>query len=667
MHNHIFKISFLGLFFSLLITNDKPTPKPFNSYVSDEYTPAGPNDHRPGKSVITGAGGQFTTEELMAEESLGRNISLDVRFAPLIRNSARKNLPQQGNAQEEVDFEAHDEAIFKSTRKYRNPQKISSNFIGGTYSTSFPLFPPDSMGAVGPTQYIVCINSIIRSFNKKTGLRDNVLNISPDTFFDSVRDNAFSSDPRIRYDHFSDRWFITMINVPDSFNANRIMIAVSDSGIITNSTIWNFFYFAVDDQTFFDYPTLGIDRWALYIGGATFSNNDTGKVFVVQKSSILGSGPMVVTEFDNIINPTTFEGPYAPQGVDNFDSHPTFGYFIGVNNAAFGSLVLLRVANPASTSPTISGNIFITTAATTFPILVKHKGNTKGESGNLSPVDDRLMCAHIRKGHLWTTHTIGINNKGISSGTITRNGSRWYEIDVNPTTPIIKQSGILYAATTNNDSNQRSYWMPSIMTTGQGHMALGCTVAGAQEFINVAASGRLATDPTNTLQAPTIYTNNKSAYNPPLDTGDPDFGRRWGDYSYISVDPSDNMTMWSIQEYCGTTNVWAVRVAKLLAPPPATPLKISPGSVSHGLSSVDIILTGKQVAGSGFYDPGSGFTNRLHATMNGGIVVNTVTYVNSTKIKLNISTVAATIGKKNITITNPDGQSITGSGLLTIT
>ena len=50
-----------------------------------------------------------------------------------------------------------------------------------------------------------------------------------------------------------------------------------------------------------DYPTLGVDKNALYIGtnnfGASFTST-TG--FVVRKSSVLGAGPIVVTAFRNL-------------------------------------------------------------------------------------------------------------------------------------------------------------------------------------------------------------------------------------------------------------------------------------------------------------------------------------------------------------------------------
>src|SRR5262249_8354719 len=116
-------------------------------------------------------------------------------------------------------------------------------------------FPPDTMGAAGPTQYIIAMNGRFRSFNKTTGLRDNALDADPDVFFRNVLTPAggsivgsFSSDPRIRYDRLSGRWFISMIDVPydASFNLypNRVMLAVSSGSTVGSGSSWTLFYFA---------------------------------------------------------------------------------------------------------------------------------------------------------------------------------------------------------------------------------------------------------------------------------------------------------------------------------------------------------------------------------------------------------------------------------------
>ena len=83
----------------------------------------------------------------------------------------------------------------------------------------------------------------------------------------SVTSN-FASAPRIRYDRITQRWYMVMIDVPnDGVNtfANRVMIAVSDTPNISSTTAWRFFFFN-PTANFVDYPTLGIDNNALYIG-----------------------------------------------------------------------------------------------------------------------------------------------------------------------------------------------------------------------------------------------------------------------------------------------------------------------------------------------------------------------------------------------------------------
>ena len=75
--------------------------------------------------------------------------------------------------------------------------------------------PPDTMGDIGPTQYLVGINGRIRTVSKATGLADGVLNASFNTFFASVRNGAGTSDPRVRFDRRTGRWFVAMINVGD--------------------------------------------------------------------------------------------------------------------------------------------------------------------------------------------------------------------------------------------------------------------------------------------------------------------------------------------------------------------------------------------------------------------------------------------------------------------
>ena len=539
----------------------------------------------------------------------------------------------------------------------QSPQTTGVNFNGANLTGTNPTgsFPPDDMGEVGPTQYIVHVNGRIVSYAKSTGLADGVLNTTPDNFFASVvssNSGTFTSDPRLRYDRMTKKWYFLIIDVPGGTGAlaNRILLGVSQDSVIKATTVFNFFFYQ-HSVTFWDYPTLGIDANALYIGGnlftlaaGTFFNTTA---IVIRKSSIQSTGPMVSTSLGNLL--TANVGPYTPQGVDNPDPAATVGYIIGTDASSFGLLQIRRISNPG-TAPVASGNLSVTVSATLAPLLINHLGNTGGNNGRLDALDDRLFMAQIRNNSLWTAHNVGVNNAGVSSSA-TRTGARWYQLDNLATTPTLTQSGTVF----DNSASINNYWIPTIATSGQNHTAMVFCNAGATIRVNMGSVGRLSSDAGGTMETPVLISNSSTAYNPSSDPGGSS-GRRWGDYSCIRVDPNDDMTFWAIGQWVSGTNNYGCQVAQLKAPLPATPSSTSPSTIPIS-SSVAVTLTGTSSAGSGFFDPGSGFANHLSVAIDGGVVVTSATYVNSTTINLVLNTTGATPNSTRlVTVTNPDGQ-----------
>ncbi|HSU57553.1 MAG TPA: Ig-like domain-containing protein [Candidatus Dormibacteraeota bacterium] len=616
-------------------------------FISDTDAPAGREWH--GNRGISA-----TTAQLMAHDQLRAGGANGRHVSP------RFNGPP-GNAGTDTNSSSAPTDLGSQT------VSPTLNFTAATFNDCSG-WPPDTMGAVGPTQFIIALNGRIRSFSKTTGAQDGGIDVNTDPFFSSVVTPGlnFTTDPRIRYDRLSGRWFVIMIDVPgqQGNQPNRVMIAVSDSGIISQSTVWTFFQFPGDATNFADYPTLGIDANALYIGANIFSTSSGSfvntTVYVVRKSALLSGGPIVVTSFSGLISGHGFSksGPYTPQGVDNYSPTATEGYFIGVDSSSLSTLQLRRVSNPGGT-PTLSGNVSITVSSFAQPINV----TVSGTSGTVDGLDRRLLGAHFRNGSIWTSHNVGVNSTGGTSSP-DRNGVRWYQLNGIPTgqTPSVGQFGTVFQS----GSTNLSLWMGSIMVSGQGHAAMGFTVAGPNHFLDAATTGRLVGDANGSMAAPTTYTASTSAYNP----SDGSSPHRWGDYSYTSLDPSDDMTMWTVQEWCQSAgDGFALQVAQLLAPPPALPTNCSPSSLTQGVSSVTVVIKGLSTNGSGFFDPGTNFTKRLAAAINGGgVTVSSLTFNNPTNITavLNIAS-NATAGGRTITVTNPDGQIATSfSNLLTI-
>jgi hypothetical protein len=566
-------------------------------------------------------------------------------------------------------------------------QAFHSNFLAITLSEANSV-PPDNMGDIGTTQVCITSNGRIKFFARNnvcqtaqtttTGTSNTTLGtpeFSSDinAFFTPVLSPGITgvSDPHVRFDRATNRWFVIAIDLKSS--SNRCVIAVSSGPTITSLASFTFFFFVFDALGtvppapyaggFFDYPTLGVDANALYIGGRMFgsvSGYTGASVFVVRKSSILGTGPIVTTAFHQLGTSST--GIYTPQGVDNDDPTATSGYVVGVNSAVFSQLDIYRISNPGGI-PIASALIPLTVPSTSSP-----SNQVNSLVGNTLDVnDERLFAAMIRKNKitgvssLWTTHTIAVNSTGVgaSSGVGRRNGARWYQIDNLATTPTLTQSGTVFDDAA---ANPRGFIFPSIGTSGQGHSAIGFTTSSPVNFIDAGISGRYRTDAPGTTQPFALATAASTTYSPSSDSNP----FRWGDYTQTVVDPLDDMTMWSFVQYCNAANSWGVRAIQIKAPPPATPIAL--GTLPCGnpnASNIEnaVTLNGISVNNSEFFDPGAGYANRLNVTTTGaGASINNITFVSPTQITFKLVWPPALAGTtQTLTITNPDCQSVTST------
>ena len=544
----------------------------------------------------------------------------------------------------------------------RNPQGIGTSFQFAQVSEFGSLYPPDTMGDVGPTQILAITNGSVRVYSKSGTL--GALNASLNGFFASVRGGVSTSDPHCVFDKLSSRWFVVAITVS---SPNRILIAtsapVSGTVEITGLTSFTFFQFtqsavapAGDAGALADYPCIGIDANALYIACDMFTSSLTGSSgWVVRKSGLMAQPPtLTVTAFRAMGLATGGIG--APRGVVNDDPAATDGYFIGYDYAIRSRLVLRRVRNPGGV-PTMDPAINIAVPTTATPSNIP-----------VDAVDDRLFDARMFRNRatgvqtLWTAHCIRTNSLGVGLASGTRNSARWYEIQDISGTPSIRQSGTLYSTLS---VNPVQFLMPTIAMNGQGHAAIGTTSVGGGEHLQVSVAGRLSTDPLGTTQPRTIAVTSNTNYS----VGN----SRWGDYSTTVVDPADDQTIWTFQEYCNATNSWACRAVKLLAPPPALPIVCDPIGLVPGVASALVVVTGDSTSGAGFYDtdPTSpSYVRHIMAAFSGAdVTISNLAFnpTDPTRVTLTVSvSVSAAFGPRSLTITNPDGQSATGTGVFLV-
>jgi hypothetical protein len=557
------------------------------------------------------------------------------------------------------------------------PQTLSTGFLGPSLqsmATSFGSLqiPPDTQGAIGPNHIMIMVNGMVQIYNRTGTLLSNVTLNSFSTFTVGAttfpRNGAF--DPRVIYDRISGKWFATSMEFGAVAQTNNgVLLFVSRTNDPTGTWDKYFINFGVA-SAFTDYSTLGVDANGVYMAATIFPN-------VGGSSMTMAATPKASLIFDATTNPTPSLGTVSmTAGIANFfgTPHPAHNidnsasgnraWIIGSSNSTGGGLAY-RTVTWVGTTPTISA------ANTTLAVGggVEYPPPTYSPSGSTLPIDTgdfRLISAFIRNNSLYCSRTMWVNSAGqtaFGAGvTEDRAACEWFQLNVSGATATGTQTGRVFDSAA---AGFRHYYYPSLGVTGQGHMAMTMSGSTTGEFIGTYTAGRLSGDAAGTMQSIAQTKAGLDQYTITFVANNASGRNRFGDYSYTMVDPNDDQSIWGFQEFAAVRGVntnnlaqgnvgnWQIWVQKLLAPAPTAAF----GSVVNatpGQLNVSLPITGTNL-----FDPGTGFPNRLSAAVSGtGVTVNSVAYVSPTQANVNFSVAAtAAAGLRNVTITNPDGQS----------
>jgi hypothetical protein len=446
--------------------------------------------------------------------------------------------------------------------------------------------PPDTTGAVGPNHYVQTVNSTLVGVWDKNG---NLLTpfFSLSSLFASVGGVCATNDqgdPIVLYDRMADRWLISQFAFAN-FTAPPYhqCIAVSKNGDPTGE------YWAYDFITpgaeFPDYPKFGAWPDAYYYTDRQFTNagpyNGFG-VFAFDRAKMLVGDPTASFIYFNLgpnlskassgMLPTDFYGlTPPPAGAPN-----VFSVFL---DDAFDEEDALRLFDFDADFATPANSTFTERAESPLPVAPFDSRDTYTRpidgrndieqpppataADALNAIGDRLMLRlfYINRGGtelLTTVHTV---NGGVippvpgfgPTMTEYEAATRYYILQ--KTTPAGAWS-VLDQATFSPDSTER--WMGSSALDNAGNLAVGYSTSSLSVFPSLAYAGRLATDPPNTLAQgeATMFAGTG------VQRGT---SNRWGDYSNMSLDPSDDCTFWYTNEYYTTTNQqfnWQTRIGR---------------------------------------------------------------------------------------------------------
>jgi hypothetical protein len=425
---------------------------------------------------------------------------------------------------------------------------------------------PDTSGDVGPNHYMQWTNLSFAIYNKQGSMVYGPA--AGTTLFpnSSVCGTHNGGDPVILYDQFANRWFATQ-----SAYANLVdgpyyqCVAVSRTSDPTGA--WCSYQFLSHTTKFTDYAKFGVwpsqNAYMMtspqYYRAASFSGIG---VWALERNQLLSCGNARIVYRDMVSQapdlprmlPADADGSLAPPAgaAAPLMTMNWNGSGLQPNTLQLWNANVNWAGNASLTMSHVSD---IQTAAYDSN-LCNYARSCISQPGTTAKVDalaDRLMyrLAYRNFGTsqaMVVNHTVDVGND--------QAGIRWYQLSKSGTGPW----GIAQQGTYAPDNTNR--FMGSAAMDRMGDVAIGYSVSdGVSTNPGVRYAGRLATDPAGQLsQGEQTLVNG---------TGVQTQGTsHWGDYSMMSVDPSDDCTFWYGQEYYSETGAmnWHTRIGSFRFP-----------------------------------------------------------------------------------------------------
>ena len=440
-----------------------------------------------------------------------------------------------------------------------------TTFEGLSNQDNFDIFgfrvaPPDPVGAVGPSHYVEMINLVFGVYDKAGNLLVGPADTGALWAGFAVPDCTDpSGDPIVIYDKLEGRWLLTQFTTagPTYYNC----VAISVTGDPTGAY---YRYAFSTGLNFPDYPKYGNWKKSYVITTREFGPTvEYGiGVYALEKNKMIAGNPnarMVSFFLDGNIPdilplvgdgllPADFDGTKQPKEdaaiplVGTQDDGGGYG-------ATFDALNIWDLKVKWNAHPTASLILAAQLPVASFDSIFPC-GVGGGRRPRLSPAADGLgpdaTFLDILSYRQRPTWRLAYRNFNSYEALVTNQsvealpgvaGVRWYEIRRNGSTYSLYQQGT-YAP---NDGVHR--WMGSIAQDKKGNMGLGYSVVnGVDVFPGIRYTGRLAGDPLGQMTQGEGTIINGTGVQMTINS-------RWGDYTSMNVDPTDDCTFWYVNEY----------------------------------------------------------------------------------------------------------------------
>jgi hypothetical protein len=420
---------------------------------------------------------------------------------------------------------------------------LGFNYVDNSVETGSTWIPPDPHGAVGASRLVGAVNSMMEVRRKDGTL---LFRKGFQSFFSGFSEALESSsffDPKVIYDEHEGRFVIVVLQQSDSPQVSRIWLAVSTGETPDTGSSWNQFYINSivsigGVNAWADYPGLEVDEEAVYITNNMFRFSDRNNVgvryWVFSKGK--NNGFYAGQAFSLlIVNPYATQGSAATtmpaqvhgsSGVDG--SVGTFMPAVLTFTDGSVTLQIYTLLNPISASPTF------TIQSINLGVLTQGLPDAPqlGTSVGINTGDGRTQDAVWRNNKLYVVFTINPRS-GVNQGQAT---AHWVRLGTSGGTVTLEAQGDLGGE--GIAAGSFTYY-PSVAVNTRG----------------VVAYGYAASSPTTYGGAYVSVGTSEQAYT--VKSGLAPYNRvrggrnRWGDYTGISVDPTDD-SFWVFNEYAET-------------------------------------------------------------------------------------------------------------------
>ena len=311
------------------------------------------------------------------------------------------------------------------------------------------------MGSVGPDPDPGLPQRLDQGLRQAGEHRRARLNISDSDFWAPVSNGSEPTDPGVEYDRLSQRWIISAINTTST--NNRVMLAVSDGPDDHRREQLHLLLLqrvrpAIRTGRFADYPQLGVDTNAIYIGVNEFTSSSgsfsgTSRLRDSEVQRDRRPARCVVTGFRTLVSAAR-GGPRQSAASHGHGPEPRGRLLRRARQPGPEPDRRRQDQRPGRDADASHATEPRRSASRRPPR--RSPSRRRAPSGGLDALDDRFFEAMIGRGPdgtdtLWTAHNIRVNSSGVGTASGDRDGARWYQLgSLSSDPPSLIQSGTMF-------------------------------------------------------------------------------------------------------------------------------------------------------------------------------------------------------------------------------